>query len=103
MSAVSAEHVFDALLLALLGSVGALTVFCTDVVYEPRASRPPLTENFAVADAPEASEATSQLSVRVVPTRVQPVELAYERPDAYVATTRIPDAADGPVFVTVSV
>jgi hypothetical protein len=103
MRPVSAEHVFDALSLALVGSVGALTVLCTEVVYEPRASRPPLTENFAVVEAPEASEATSQFSVRVLPTRAQPVALPYERPDAYVATTRIPDAADGPVFVTVSV
>ena len=102
MSPVSAEHVFDALLLAAAGSVGALVVFCTVVVYDPRARRPPLTENFAVVEAPEASEATSQFNVRVVPTWVHPVALAYCRADAYVATTRIPDAAAGPAYKSCS-
>ena len=103
MSPVSAEHVLAALSLALLGSAGELAVRCAVVMYEPRASRPPFTENFAVAEAPEASEATSQFTVRVPMTWTQPVPPPNDNPAAYVATTRIPDAAAGPAFDTVTV
>jgi len=103
MSPVSAEHVFDALSLAELGSAGELAVRTAVVVYEPSASRPPFTENFGVAEAPLASETTSQFTVRVPATWAHPEPLANDNPAGYVATTRIPVAADGPVFVTVSV
>src|SRR3954452_15040627 len=61
---VRAEQVLLARSLAAFGSVGVLCVRWTVVVSEPRASSWVRATNVAVALAPDASEAVSQLTVR---------------------------------------
>src|SRR5690349_9804806 len=97
-----AVQVAELVLLAAFGSVTELCVMLAVVLTGPRLSRPAATVNLAVALAPEASEAMSQFTTLAPPGFEQVDEPVKRSPLPIVDATRIPVAAPGPVFVTLT-
>lgn len=98
-----AVQVADAVSLAAFGSATELCVILAVVLTGPMLNRPAATENFAVVLAPDASDEKSQLTTFVPLGFEQTDEPVKRSPLPRVDTTRIPDAAAGPAFVTLTV